>query len=217
MIENFGKNVARLRKENGMTQEELAIKIDVKKQTISNIERGERYPTFENLEKISQILNANAIQLFGTPNEIAVSDTPVILNKIDEYNGKIQTLLKVENLLKDDFFRKEVDKVASDVQTITDFIKTKPVIDENGESQYVNEFDDLLAHDLKNIQSIADMIYDINGFVQGEVMLDKKGEPVLGENYQPRMGNATIEEVPFEKIAKAREDMEFILSNKDKL
>ncbi|MDT2274236.1 helix-turn-helix transcriptional regulator [Paenibacillus larvae] len=56
MIENFGQNVARLRKkEKGMSQEELAEKLDVKKQTISNIERGVRYPTFENLEKIAQL------------------------------------------------------------------------------------------------------------------------------------------------------------------
>ena len=174
MIENFGKNVARLRKENGMTQEELAEKIDVKKQTISNIERGERYPTFENLEKISQILNANAIQLFGTPNEIAVSDTPVILNKIDEYNGKIQTLLKVENLLKDEFFKNEVDKVAKDIQIITDFTKTKSVVDENGEQ-------------------------------------------VVDSNYRLRRRKPAIEAFPFDKIAKAREDIEFILANKDKI
>ncbi|EHO3968035.1 MULTISPECIES: hypothetical protein [Listeria] len=31
---------------------------------MSNIEKGEGYPTFRNLEKLSQILNANAIQLF---------------------------------------------------------------------------------------------------------------------------------------------------------
>ncbi|AHD04636.1 helix-turn-helix transcriptional regulator [Paenibacillus larvae] len=55
MIENFGQNVARLRKKKGMSQEELAEKLDVKKQTISNIERGVRYPTFENLEKIAQL------------------------------------------------------------------------------------------------------------------------------------------------------------------
>ncbi|MDT2240240.1 helix-turn-helix transcriptional regulator [Paenibacillus larvae] len=44
-----------MKKEKGMSQEELAEKLDVKKQTISNIERGVRYPTFENLEKIAQL------------------------------------------------------------------------------------------------------------------------------------------------------------------
>ncbi|WP_228470370.1 helix-turn-helix domain-containing protein [Listeria welshimeri] len=62
-----------------MTQKDLADKLGGK-QTISNIEKGEGYPTFKNLEKLSQILNANAIQLFGTMKEIAVSDTPKILD-----------------------------------------------------------------------------------------------------------------------------------------
>ncbi len=57
----------------------------------------EKYPTFKNLEKLSQILNA--IQLFETMKEIAVSDTPKILDKIDEYDNKIQNILKVEQFL----------------------------------------------------------------------------------------------------------------------
>ena len=41
MIENFGKNVARLRKQKNMTQSDLAKAIGVNKQTISNIEKGD--------------------------------------------------------------------------------------------------------------------------------------------------------------------------------
>ncbi|CAG4694196.1 hypothetical protein WMK_00169 [Enterococcus faecalis ATCC 35038] len=69
----------------------------------------ERYPTFKNLEKLSQILNANAIQLFGTMKEIAVSDTPKILDKIDEYDNKIQNILKVEQFLNN-VSLEEIDK-----------------------------------------------------------------------------------------------------------
>lgn len=64
MIENFGANIARLRKKENMTQKALADKLGVSMQTISNIERGEGYPTFEKLEKLSKILNASSIQLF---------------------------------------------------------------------------------------------------------------------------------------------------------
>ncbi|MFS0943814.1 hypothetical protein IGK28_002613 [Enterococcus sp. DIV0182] len=99
MIENFSKNVARLRKEFGYSQEELAKKIEVNRQTISNIERGTRYPTFETLEKIAQVFQATPTQLFGTQKEIAVSDTPVVLNRIDEYDSKIQNILKAENFI----------------------------------------------------------------------------------------------------------------------
>ncbi|SJZ83264.1 DNA-binding transcriptional regulator, XRE-family HTH domain [Pilibacter termitis] len=98
MIENFGSNIARLRKEKNMTQKDLADKLGVNKQTISNIEKGEGYPTFKNLEKLSQILNANAIQLFGKPSEIVVSDTPLILDRIDEYHDKIRDVLQVEKV-----------------------------------------------------------------------------------------------------------------------
>lgn len=65
MIENFGKNVARLRRERDMTQVDLAKAIGINKQTISNIEKGKGYPTFNNLEKISQVLKTSPIQLFG--------------------------------------------------------------------------------------------------------------------------------------------------------
>ena len=61
----------------------------------------EKYPTFKNLEKLSQILNA--IQLFETMKEIAVSDTPKILDKIDEYDNKIQNILKVEEFLNNGY------------------------------------------------------------------------------------------------------------------
>ncbi|MTD40380.1 helix-turn-helix domain-containing protein [Erwinia sp. CPCC 100877] len=99
MIENFSKNVSRLRKEFGYSQEELAKKIDVNRQTISNIERGTRYPTFETLEKIAQVFKATPTQLFGTQKEIAVSDSPIILDRIDEYDTKIQNILKAENFI----------------------------------------------------------------------------------------------------------------------
>ncbi|RBS17150.1 hypothetical protein EA94_01184 [Enterococcus faecalis] len=99
MIENFGPNVTRLRKEQGLTQEELAEKIGLKKQSISNIERGVRYPTFETLEKLAQLFKATPTQLFGTPKEIAVSDTSIILDRIDEYNSKIQAVLRAEKIL----------------------------------------------------------------------------------------------------------------------
>lgn len=61
------------------------------------------------------------------------------------------------------------------------------------------------------------MIYDINGFIKGEPVLDGNGEPVVDSDYKPKMSKPTIEDIPFDKIAKAREDIEFILANKDKI
>ena len=46
MIENFGQNIKRLRQKHQITQEDLAVAIEVQKQAISNIERGEKLPQF---------------------------------------------------------------------------------------------------------------------------------------------------------------------------
>ncbi|MBA4700304.1 MAG: helix-turn-helix transcriptional regulator [Ruminococcus sp.] len=110
MIENFGKNVARLRKERDMTQIELAQAIGVNKQTISNIEKGKGYPSFNNLEKISQVLKATPIELFGTLKEIALQDTPGIMDRIDRYSDKIQEIFQAEAFLEAMMYDEEVKK-----------------------------------------------------------------------------------------------------------
>ncbi len=53
MIENFALNLIRLRKQKGLSQKELAKKIGMLPQTISNIENQKGYPTFSNLDKIA--------------------------------------------------------------------------------------------------------------------------------------------------------------------
>jgi transcriptional regulator with XRE-family HTH domain len=64
-----------------MTQKELAEKLGVSSQTISNIEKGEGFPMFKNLEKISILLSANPIQLFGKVKEVVVLDEPIIFDE----------------------------------------------------------------------------------------------------------------------------------------
>ncbi|MBK0038005.1 MULTISPECIES: helix-turn-helix transcriptional regulator [unclassified Enterococcus] len=96
MIENFGINVARLRKKFGYSQDELANIIRVNRQTISKIERGTGNPNLETIEKISEVFKATPTQLFGSEKEIALSDTPAILNKIDEYDEKLKAILHAE-------------------------------------------------------------------------------------------------------------------------
>ncbi|WP_341532889.1 helix-turn-helix domain-containing protein, partial [Streptococcus agalactiae] len=47
-------NLIRLRKQKGLSQKELAKKIGMLPQTISNIENQKGYPTFSNLDKIAR-------------------------------------------------------------------------------------------------------------------------------------------------------------------
>lgn len=59
----LGKNIQKLRKQANMSQEQLAEKIDVTRQTISNWELGETAPNPEQLKILSKELNISIDKL----------------------------------------------------------------------------------------------------------------------------------------------------------
>lgn len=60
----FGKRLQVLRSYAGITQEQLADKIGVTVESISNIERGVYGPKFQTLEKIAKVLKVRVKELF---------------------------------------------------------------------------------------------------------------------------------------------------------
>lgn len=56
---NLGKQMVQLRKEYNLSQEDLAEKIFVSRQSISNWERGKSYPDIESLLLLSNIFNVS--------------------------------------------------------------------------------------------------------------------------------------------------------------
>lgn len=67
-MRDIGKNIRDLRSKRNMTQDELAEKLFVTRQTVSNYETGRSRPDLDMLVKIAEVLecDTNAI-LFGTP------------------------------------------------------------------------------------------------------------------------------------------------------
>jgi transcriptional regulator with XRE-family HTH domain len=65
----FGKRLQEIRREAGMTQEQLAIKSGLTMESISNMERGLFGPKFENLEKLAAILDVPVKEFFEFGNE----------------------------------------------------------------------------------------------------------------------------------------------------
>ncbi|MCK5644989.1 MAG: helix-turn-helix transcriptional regulator [Gammaproteobacteria bacterium] len=61
----IAKNVKRLRKEKGLSQEALAFECDLHRTYISGIERGVRNPTATVLDKIAIALNVRVGDLTG--------------------------------------------------------------------------------------------------------------------------------------------------------
>jgi transcriptional regulator with XRE-family HTH domain len=60
----FGKKLKIIRKQAGLTQEQLAENIGVSIESISNMERGLHSPSFNNLEKIAVAINVKVKELF---------------------------------------------------------------------------------------------------------------------------------------------------------
>lgn len=65
---NVGKNIRNMRTQNKMTQDELAEKLFVSRQTVSNYETGKSNPDIDMLVKIAEVLNTDVnILIFGIP------------------------------------------------------------------------------------------------------------------------------------------------------
>ena len=62
----FQENLKTLRKNKGITQEELAARLNVVRQTISKWEKGQSVPDAEMLAKLAEIFEVPVSQLLGS-------------------------------------------------------------------------------------------------------------------------------------------------------
>lgn len=65
----LGENIKRLRAEKGISQRELARRIDMSGQMISKIEKAETSPSIETLSKIANTLDVSINDLIGDATE----------------------------------------------------------------------------------------------------------------------------------------------------
>ena len=77
------ENIKTIRKEKGLSQEELAIKLNVVRQTISKWEQGLSVPDSEMLVSLSEVLETPVSTLLGeTVTESQADDLKVIAQKL---------------------------------------------------------------------------------------------------------------------------------------
>lgn len=62
--------ILKLRKENGLSQDELAQKVFVTRQAVSRWETGETVPNTETLKLLSNLFNVSINTLLGSPREL---------------------------------------------------------------------------------------------------------------------------------------------------
>lgn len=91
--ENLGRRIRALRKQNGISQEELAFKASISTTYLGQVERAEKSPTVEVLDKIAKALEISIYDLFLFDAEIKVDNTNTTLNKI---NAQLSSLSEAE-------------------------------------------------------------------------------------------------------------------------
>lgn len=94
----LGAKIKRLRQNRGLTQEQLAEKIDIATRTLCGIENGENFLTAETLEKIMAVLNVSSSELFAfdhlKPQEELIDEIVNDLHNIKD-REKIETIYKL--------------------------------------------------------------------------------------------------------------------------
>lgn len=84
----LGKKIKKYRQIKGISQEELAEKLEISQQTLSKIECGKNFLTSVTLEKIPSILGVNIYELFMFEEEYS---SAAMLSDINNYLELVKT------------------------------------------------------------------------------------------------------------------------------
>ena len=90
----FGDNLKLIRKNKNMSQEELAEKVNVTRQSVSKWENGEAYPEMNNILELCKIFNCKINDLVHTDMSDITSLDEEIVMKVVKFNEKIQNQVK---------------------------------------------------------------------------------------------------------------------------
>ena len=86
------ENIKAFRKDRGLTQEELAIRVNVVRQTVSKWEKGLAVPDADMLQKIAEVLEVSVSQLLGREEEPEKDR-----NEVAEQLSRINEQLAIRN------------------------------------------------------------------------------------------------------------------------
>lgn len=91
----LGENILKLRKKNGLSQEQLGEKINVTRQTISNWELGETAPNPEQLKLLSQSLNITIDELLDNDINSRMKEKIINIEKTTNIGIKVMKFIGI--------------------------------------------------------------------------------------------------------------------------
>jgi transcriptional regulator with XRE-family HTH domain len=191
-MQNIGRKIASLRKNANLTQMELADKLNISFQAVSNWERGNTMPDISKLPELADIFNVQIDELLGNSKSAKiVSD--IICESETHGNLTADEFIEVAPLLKpnqvDDLFMK-VNNGFSGAQAE----KALPLLNFGGEFDCSNEelaekfyknnqisFFSVVLHTLSDakISELANLAYDENNIAFFSVVKNRLPQDVI--------------------------------------
>ncbi len=152
----FSEKLKKLRKDNNLTQEELADKINVSRQAITKWESGDGIPDIDNLKQISILFNV-------TIDELVKEDRDISINNIKNYS--YTTEFEIDHNKHFDINITKINEL-NIISSSEDIVRVELFSneEENIEELYKVKFDDLyykLDIDIKSKKDIKDILVNI--------------------------------------------------------
>ncbi|WMJ86705.1 helix-turn-helix domain-containing protein [Anaerocolumna sp. MB42-C2] len=180
---NVGKKIARLRKEKNMTQMELADRLSVSYQAVSNWERGNSMPDISKLPELVELLGCSIDSLLSEKKESVLVEHVIkgdAAQFVKEERVSVETLAAAAPVLKPSQTESLMDTVIRDNEEL---LNTKDLL---SIAPFVSE--DFLEHWVKKI----DVVNNINDLV--------KLAPYLEEDLLVCLAEKITEEVNISQI-----------------
>ena len=170
-----GKRIQHLRKANGMTQEELAIRLNISDRHLRNLERGEEAPSIDLFVEITAIFNSTLDYLIlgKTPSE----QEELMKKKPYELSGGMcqRVMIVIAMSMKPDYL------IADEPTTALDVTVQKQILEEIYQLSRKENLGVLfITHDLGVVAEIAD---DVSIMKDGEIVENGTVEEIF---YHPQ-------------------------------
>lgn len=88
--QNLPAKLKELRKKNHYSQEQVAEKLNISRQAISNWETGKAYPDIDNLVMLSELYGASVDEMLGTGEALCKTDNTTILT---QHNNEVLEMM----------------------------------------------------------------------------------------------------------------------------
>lgn len=95
----LGEKIKRMRKQKGLTQEQLAEIVDISSRNLSNIEVGANFPKAETLERLLTALGVTTEEFFANDhiksNDELISQINFYINTAKDDNKMLEKIYKI--------------------------------------------------------------------------------------------------------------------------